>query len=85
MNSSLDFLLLLVAAVALIGFLIVRRLRRLDDTGSTPNEFRIAAFYPRIARQAGFEPRTSWVLDCRDYAYTAQFDEHEACDSQYSS
>jgi pilus assembly protein TadC len=58
MNSSLDFLLLLVAAVALIGFLIVRRLRRLDDTGSTPNEFRIAAFYPRIARQAGFEPRT---------------------------
>lgn len=34
-------------------------------------------------RQAVFDPRSSWVLDCRDYAYTARFDEHTACDSQY--
>lgn len=34
-------------------------------------------------RMASFVPRTSWVLDCRDYAYSAQFDEHEACDSLY--
>lgn len=33
--------------------------------------------------QAVFDPRSSWVLACRDYAYTAQFAEHEACDSSY--
>ena len=35
--------------------------------------------------RATFQPRSSWVLECRDYAYTAQYDEHEACDSQYRS
>lgn len=34
-------------------------------------------------RAATYSPRSSWVLDCRAYAYTAQFAEHEACDSQY--
>jgi hypothetical protein len=34
--------------------------------------------------QATFAPRSSWVLQCRDYAYTAQYAEHAACDSQYS-
>lgn len=34
-------------------------------------------------RSATYAPRTSWVLNCRDYAYTAQFEEHEACDSEY--
>jgi len=29
--------------------------------------------------------RSAWVLTCYDYAYTAQFPEHEACDSQYSA
>jgi hypothetical protein len=32
-----------------------------------------------------YNPRSSWVLQCRDYAYTAQFAEHEACDSEYVS
>jgi hypothetical protein len=35
--------------------------------------------------QATFQNRSAWVLDCRDYAYTAQFEEHEACDSQYTA
>ena len=26
-----------------------------------------------------FDPRSSWVLLCRDYAYTAQYAEHEEC------
>lgn len=31
-----------------------------------------------------YENRRAWVLLCRpDYAYTAQFEEHEECDSQY--
>ena len=34
-------------------------------------------------RDASFSPRSSWVLTCRDYAYTARFDEHEACDASY--
>ena len=34
-------------------------------------------------RDAQYQPRSSWVLQCRDYAYSAQFDEHEACDNQY--
>jgi hypothetical protein len=34
---------------------------------------------------ATYAPRSSWVLDCRDYAYTAQYAEHEACDSQYAA
>jgi hypothetical protein len=34
---------------------------------------------------AAFDPRSSWVLECRDYAYTAQYAEHEECDSQYVS
>lgn len=29
--------------------------------------------------------RSAWVLECRDYAYTAYQSEHEACDSQYSA
>ncbi|MBW1808454.1 MAG: hypothetical protein JRJ87_09700 [Deltaproteobacteria bacterium] len=33
--------------------------------------------------QAVFDPRSSWVLQCRDYAYTAQYAEHEACDNLY--
>lgn len=34
-------------------------------------------------RAASYAPRSSWVLDCRDYAYTARFAEHEACDAAY--
>jgi len=34
-------------------------------------------------RQATYEMRHNWVLDCRDYAYSARFEEHEACDAQY--
>ncbi len=31
-----------------------------------------------------YAPRSSWVLECRpEYAYTAQFQEHEDCDSLY--
>lgn len=34
--------------------------------------------------KAVYAPRSSWVLQCRaTYAYTAQFEEHEACDSLY--
>ena len=32
---------------------------------------------------ARFEQRRNWVLDCRDYAYTARFDEHRECDARY--
>jgi hypothetical protein len=32
---------------------------------------------------ASFTQRRNWVLDCRDYAYTARFDEHRECDSRY--
>ena len=39
----------------------------------------------RHYRQASYSPRSSWVLDCRDYAYSAQYDEHEACDSDYQA
>ena len=35
--------------------------------------------------QASYTNRSAWVLECRDYAYTAYFDEHEACDSQYQA
>ena len=35
-------------------------------------------------RQAQFEQRRNWVLDCYDYAYTARFDEHRACDGDYN-
>ena len=35
-------------------------------------------------RQAQFEQRNNWVLDCRDYAYSARFDEHRECDGQYN-
>ncbi|RLB66063.1 MAG: hypothetical protein DRI90_00380 [Deltaproteobacteria bacterium] len=35
--------------------------------------------------QATFAPRSSWVLTCTNYAYTAQYAEHEACDSLYSA
>ncbi len=34
---------------------------------------------------ATFFNRSAWVLTCYDYAYTAQHNEHEACDSQYSA
>ncbi len=33
---------------------------------------------------ASFDQRRNWVLDCRDYAYTARFDEHRECDSRYN-
>lgn len=33
---------------------------------------------------AMFEQRRNWVLDCRDYAYSARFDEHRECDSRYN-
>jgi hypothetical protein len=35
--------------------------------------------------QATFAPRSSWALTCQSYAYTAQYAEHEACDSLYSA
>jgi len=35
--------------------------------------------------QASFNPRSSWVLTCQSYAYTAQFAEHEACDNLYQA
>lgn len=34
-------------------------------------------------RQAQYTQRRNWVLDCRDYAYSARFDEHRECDSDY--
>lgn len=35
-------------------------------------------------REATYTQRRNWVLDCRDYAYTARGAEHEACDGQYN-
>lgn len=35
-------------------------------------------------RQAEFRQRHNWVLDCRDYAYTASGDEHRECDGTYN-
>ena len=35
-------------------------------------------------RAATYEMRRNWVLECRDYAYSARFDEHEACDDRYN-
>lgn len=35
-------------------------------------------------RDATYEQRRNWVLDCRDYAYSARGDEHEACDARYA-
>jgi hypothetical protein len=32
---------------------------------------------------ATYDQRRNWVLDCRDYAYTALSDEHEECDRRY--
>ena len=34
-------------------------------------------------RSATYSPRHNWVLDCRDYGYTAGSAEHEACDGSY--
>jgi len=34
-------------------------------------------------RDARYEQRNNWVLDCRDYAYSARGDEHELCDGSY--
>ncbi|MFN3197086.1 MAG: hypothetical protein ACE366_01540 [Bradymonadia bacterium] len=35
-------------------------------------------------RDATYDPRRNWVLDCRDYAYSARGDEHEECDNRYN-
>lgn len=35
-------------------------------------------------RDATYDQRRNWVLDCRDYAYTGRGDEHEACDARYN-
>jgi hypothetical protein len=34
-------------------------------------------------REGTYERRRNWVLDCRDYAYTGNGDDHRACDDQY--
>jgi hypothetical protein len=34
---------------------------------------------------AVYTNRPAWVLECRDYAYTALYAEHEACDSLYQA
>jgi hypothetical protein len=34
---------------------------------------------------ATYGNRSAWALTCRDYAYTAQYEEHEACDSLYQA
>ncbi|MBI5546130.1 MAG: hypothetical protein HY901_19740, partial [Deltaproteobacteria bacterium] len=34
---------------------------------------------------ATYQNRSAWVLECRDYAYTAFQSEHEECDSQYQA
>lgn len=47
------------------------------DPADTP--FRVEIGF----HDAAFVPRSSWVLECRDYAYTALYDEHAACDSEY--
>ncbi|MBI5542430.1 MAG: hypothetical protein HY901_00965 [Deltaproteobacteria bacterium] len=35
--------------------------------------------------QATYQNRSAWVLECRDYAYTAYQAEHEQCDPLYQS
>jgi len=35
-------------------------------------------------REATWDRRNNWVLDCRDYAYTAKSAEHTACDGRYA-
>ena len=44
-----------------------------------------AALVDQHYNQAAFNPRSSWALTCASYAYTAQYAEHEACDSQYQA
>ena len=49
------------------------------DPGPTGDGVERSIYY----RDATFEQRRNWVLDCRDYAYTARFDEHTECDGRY--
>ena len=35
-------------------------------------------------RQATYDERRNWVLNCRAYAYSARFAEHRDCDSRYN-
>jgi tight adherence protein C len=57
-----DLVLLALAALALVAFLVLRRRRKLDDTGGGASELRLRGFYRRTARQAGFDPGSFLLL-----------------------
>ncbi|MFH2010074.1 MAG: hypothetical protein ABI333_25985 [bacterium] len=50
-----------------------------------PDPANPAAYQEQHYTSAAYFNRSAWVLTCYDYAYTAQYAEHEACDSQYSA
>jgi len=54
-------------------------------SGCTPGAGYSGQTLQRHFTEGSYSPRSSWVLDCRAYAYTAQFEEHEACDSHYQA
>lgn len=54
------------------------------DPGPDPGCSGVGQARSQGHQQASYAPRSSWVLQCRpDYAYTAQFAEHEDCDPLY--
>lgn len=65
------------------------------DTGTTPppppptGDCAPLAGQTPVKRELGlgamsFTQRNNWVVQCRDYAYSARYDEHMACDSSYN-
>ena len=55
------------------------------DPACAPDPGNPPTLHEQNYNQASFAPRSSWVLQCRDYAYTALYAEHEDCDNQYGS
>ncbi len=67
MNASMDVILLVAALVTLGLFLAMRRRGAgVESTGTQSRDFRTPGFFGRLARQAGYDPKTFlpifWLL-----------------------